>query len=49
MIDTLDGHPDLSEMMNSAYGVLAVAQPITEPALGIGGGFRYLLARLTGL
>ncbi|MFC2085639.1 hypothetical protein ACFLRO_00340 [Bacteroidota bacterium] len=44
LIDTLDGHPDLSEMMNSAYGVLPVAQPITEPALGIGvaGGLLYM-------
>ena len=47
--DPQDGALDVSEWLASKTGFLPVPIIITEPAVGLGGGFRYLLARALGL
>ncbi|OEF88403.1 hypothetical protein [Vibrio splendidus] len=49
-IDEIDGQLDMGEYLaENAYGFLPVPILITEPAVGYGGGFRYLIARRYGL
>ena len=38
LVDTLDNKFDLSQMMASRYGFIAIPFIITEPAVGYGGG-----------